>query len=103
MRPRRPCKSDDAPTTATVFGQSSFPISGTARPHSTQAEAARDNAAQDLGRTALDRELGRDRQCEGNLLVQRHAVARVRLKKRAEIAHALGQLLLPDGAEILDD
>jgi hypothetical protein len=32
MRPRKPCVSDEAPTTATVFGDNNLEMSGTLSP-----------------------------------------------------------------------
>src|SRR6185437_12564784 len=68
-----------------------------------QTKPTRDDAAQDLGGAALDRQLGRDLEGEGELLVERHAVADFRFEERAEVAHALGQFLFPDGAQIFHD
>src|SRR5262249_6815594 len=70
---------------------------------SPQPEPARDDPAQDLGGAALERELGRDRGREGELLFERHAVGGLRLDEGGKLAHAARQLLLPDGAEVLDD
>src|SRR5947209_15372496 len=106
MRPRRPLVSDEAPITATESGHRSFPISGTGFSRtrgSAQAEAARNDAAQDLGRAALDRQLGCDRRRERELLVERRAVRRLRLEKCRQLARAGGKLLLPRGSEVLDD
>ena len=52
---------------------------------------------------ALDGELGSDYRCESELILERGMVHAFGFQKRGEIAHAAGQLLLPDGAEILDD
>src|SRR6185437_16113085 len=72
-------------------------------PPLSQTKSARDDAAQNLGGAAMDNKIRRDLESEGKLLIERHAVAGIRFEERAQIAHPLGQFLLPDGAEILDD
>ena len=78
---------DDAPTTATDFGQSNLEISGTPPPlhASAQAQPARDDAAQDFGGAALDRQLGRDGDGEGELLFQGRAVAGLAVAGRPQV------------------
>src|SRR5712691_5536922 len=77
--------------------------SSTRENRSAQAEAAGNDAAQDLRGAALNGELGSDHGGERNLLLQRRAIGRLGLEEGGELAHARGQFLLPHGAQILDD
>src|SRR4051812_47639746 len=110
MRPRRPWVSDEAPITATERGHSSFPISGTdwslrngAGARSTQAEAAGNDAAQDLRGAALDGELGSDRGGKGKLVLQARAVGHLGLEEHGQLAHPARQLAFPHCPQVLDD
>src|SRR6185437_12606871 len=66
----------------------------------TQAQSARDDAAQDFGGAALDGQLRRGLGRECQLLLQRLAVADVLLDKGGKVAHAMRQLLLPHRADV---
>src|SRR5918996_5360660 len=68
-----------------------------------QTKPAGDDAAQHFGGTALDRQLRRGLDGEVELLLQRLAVGGGLLDKGGELTHAMRQLLLPDGADVLDD
>src|SRR5262249_39548879 len=70
---------------------------------SAQTEPARYDAAEHFGRAALDRQFGRGLDCKRQLPFQRLAISRVLLDKSGEVAHPVRQLLLPDGANVLDD
>src|SRR6266436_3501624 len=68
-----------------------------------QTESARDDAAQHFRGAALDGQFRRGLDRERQLPLQRLAVARVLLDKGGEVAHPVRQLLLPHGADVLDD
>src|SRR5690242_17313625 len=71
--------------------------------NSAQAEPARDDAAENFGGAALDRQFWRGLDRKRQLLFQRLAISRVLLDKSSELAHTVRQLLFPDGANVLDD
>src|SRR3982074_1523060 len=67
-----------------------------------QSKPARDDAAQHLRGAALNGELGRGLDREGQLIFQRFVVRRVGIDEGCEIANPVRQLLLPDPADGLD-
>src|ERR1043166_6005509 len=95
IRPRKPRVSDDAPMIATERGHSSFSIEGKRVSELTQSKPARDDAAQDFRGAALDGELGRDGGGEAELVFERRAVGLAFLDEGRKLAHAVGELLLP--------
>src|SRR6266540_2413297 len=113
MRPRKPLVSGDAPISATDFGQSSFPMSGTRRlsrqrgdaavERLTQAETAGDNAAQHLRCPALNGEFRCNHRGEGKLLFQSYPIGHFRLEKSSKLTHASRQLLFPQRTDVFDD
>src|SRR3954471_23515591 len=89
--------------TATDAGESSAERSGILVATSAQAEAARDDAAQDLGGAALDRELGRDERRELQALVEARALRALGAGESGELPHPRGEPLLPQRPQVLDD
>src|SRR5689334_6109704 len=61
--------------------------SGLDQESSPQPQSAGDDAAQDFGGAALNGQLRRDHGGEGELLVERGAIADLRLEKCGELAH----------------
>src|SRR6516162_228414 len=70
---------------------------------SAQAEAARDDAAEDFRGPALDGGLRRDRRRIGQLILERGVVETFGFEERRQIAHTRRQFLFPHRAEILDN
>src|SRR5262245_65438096 len=67
---------------------------------SAQAEAAGDDAAQDLRGAALNGELGSDQGRVRELFLQAGEIGHFGLKEGGKRAHARGELLFPDGTEV---
>ena len=99
----QPVVSDEAPTTATVFGQSSFAMSGTGAPvHRSprpRAMMPRRISVVPPWMVSLGATFRAKASCSSSVT----RLLASGLEKRAEFAHALGQFLLPDGADVLDD